>query len=373
MSKGIRMTTAPQRQSRYAFLDELRGLAALIVLLFHVGTRTGAPAIAANGYLAVDFFFMLSGFVLAEAYGRKLGADMTFRDFARRRLARMMPIVVLGVCLGTAYALLRWIAAPARSDSLSGILASTALNTLLLPKWWHGSATGWEAFPINGPLWSLFFEMVINFVWAGWLVARHKGTLVLLTLASMVVLAAMAGNAGTMDLGWEVPSLLGGLARVTFGFLFGLVVHAFREHLPVLGKPAALAAGVMVVTALVIPLHAVSWTIAMTLVVLPAALLLAVCAGRQHLIPGAPFLGAISYAVYGLHVPFLALYSGMAERLTGRSEAGFEAYLMVFLILAVAALATTFYDRPAQRILRRTLDQGSRAARGGSLPRDALS
>lgn len=367
------MTTVSKQHARYAFLDELRGIAALIVLLFHVGTRTGAPAIAANGYLAVDFFFMLSGFVLAEAYGSRLRVDMTFRDFARRRLARMMPIVVLGVCLGTAYALTRWVAAPARSDSLSDILATAALNALLLPKWWLGSATGWEAFPINGPLWSLFFEVVINLVWAGWLVARRTGTVVMLTFASMVALMAMASHSGTMDLGWDVPTLPGGMARVTFGFLVGLLVHDFRKQLPSLGKSAATVAVILVIAALVIPLQDTSWTITMAIVVLPAALLLAVCAGHQSLIPGAPYLGAISYAVYGLHVPFLALYSGMAEHLTGRSQAGFEAYLMVPAILGVAALATTFYDHPAQAIFRRAMKGRSQTTGDGPLPQDALS
>lgn len=367
------MTTVSQKQTRYAFLDELRGIAALIVLLFHVGTRTGAPTIAANGYLAVDFFFMLSGFVLAEAYGSRLRAGMTFWDFARRRLARMMPIVILGVCLGTAYALTRWVAAPARSDSLSDILATAALNAFLLPKWWLGSATGWEAFPINGPLWSLFFEIVINLVWAGWLVARRTAAVIMLTFASMVALVAMASHSGTMDLGWDVPTLPGGLARVTFGFLVGLLVHDFRMQLPSLGKWAAMIAVILVIAALVIPLQAVPWTITMTIFVLPGALLLAVCAGYQSLIPGASFLGAISYAVYGLHVPFLALYSGMTEHLTGRSQAGFEAYLTVPAVLGVAALATTFYDYPAQAIFRRATNRRAQATGDRSLPRDALS
>lgn len=351
------MALAPHHNERYELLDELRGIAALIVLLFHVGTRTGAPAIAANGYLAVDFFFMLSGFVIAQAYGKRLSSGMGFTDFTRRRLARMMPIVLLGVCLGTAYALTRWFAAPSRSDNLGGILASAALNGMLLPKWWHGQATGWEVFPINGPLWSLFFEVVINLAWAGLLVSRRPAVLVAATLASMIALILVAGHYRSMDLGWDLPTLPGGLARVSFGFLTGLLIHAARDRLPRLGKGAASLSVALIIAALVLPLHATPWLIALTVMVLPAALLLAVCAGHQHLIPGAGFLGAISYAVYGLHVPFLALYSGLAERVSGRNEAGFEAYLVVPAILAVAALATRYYDGPAQRLLRRWIGE----------------
>ncbi|MGH6744650.1 peptidoglycan/LPS O-acetylase OafA/YrhL [Novosphingobium sp. PhB55] len=349
-------TALTNAHDRYGLLDELRGIAAFVVLLFHIGTRIGAPVVAANGYLAVDFFFMLSGFVLAEAYGRRLTGEMTFAEFAMRRMARMMPIVVLGVCLGTTYALTRWYAAPSRSDDLPTILGSALLNGLLLPKWWHGSATGWEVFPINGPLWSLFFEIVINLIWAAWLVARRPGTLALLAILTLVSLCLLARHHGTMDLGWSGPTLAGGMARVSFGFLTGLLIHAARDRLPVLGRGAAAIAIMVTVAALALPVSDVSWVVAMTTLALPAALVLAVCSGRQSIVPGARFLGTISYAVYGLHVPFLALYSGLSERLTGRSDAGFEAYLMVPVILGVAALATTFYDRPAQRILRKALE-----------------
>jgi peptidoglycan/LPS O-acetylase OafA/YrhL len=85
---------------RFALLDELRGIAALAVCLFHIGTRATGVQLFPNGYLAVDFFFMLSGFVLAEAYQRLgrtgAGGGMDWAGFARRRLVRMAPVAVLG-------------------------------------------------------------------------------------------------------------------------------------------------------------------------------------------------------------------------------------------------------------------------------------
>ncbi|PZQ57443.1 MAG: hypothetical protein DI555_00455 [Novosphingobium pentaromativorans] len=366
------MRSASHQQDRFDFLDELRGIAALMVLVFHIGTRTGAPNLAPHGYLAVDFFFILSGFVIAAAYGKRLDNGMTFREFASRRLARMMPIVILGATLGTAYALARWLVAPNRSDSLTEILASAALNVMLLPKWWSGQATAWEAFPVNGPLWSLFFEVIINVVWAGLLVRLTRPVLIVLAIAAMAMLITLAIRHDTMDLGWSIPTISGGLARVSYGFLIGLLIHAMRGRLPYLGQSAAFMSLALIVVALVMPLHSIRWSLPMTILVLPLALVLAVSAGHQKVLPGASLLGAISYPLYGLHVPLLALYSGVSEKLAGKGEAGFEAYLTLPAILIIALLATKFYDLPAQRIFRRFLENGLQASRPHSEP-DALA
>lgn len=86
---------------RYRLLDEMRGVAALAVLVFHIGTRGGGPLILPNGFLAVDFFFMLSGFVIAEIYETRLAGGMSFTAFAARRLVRMAPVAMLGALEGS--------------------------------------------------------------------------------------------------------------------------------------------------------------------------------------------------------------------------------------------------------------------------------
>lgn len=90
----------------YALLDGLRGVAALLVLWYHVhegfAFASGAPIIGSinYGYLAVDFFFMLSGFVIGYAYAARLHRSMSLGNFARRRLIRLHPMVVFGALLG---------------------------------------------------------------------------------------------------------------------------------------------------------------------------------------------------------------------------------------------------------------------------------
>lgn len=92
----------------YAILDGLRGVAALTVIWYHVfeGFETSPLDQKFNhGYLAVDFFFILSGFVVGYAYddrwaGRRAGGGMRMRDFLKRRIVRLHPMVVLGSVLG---------------------------------------------------------------------------------------------------------------------------------------------------------------------------------------------------------------------------------------------------------------------------------
>ncbi|MBX9883444.1 MAG: acyltransferase [Novosphingobium sp.] len=180
--------------NRYRLLDEMRGIAALAVLVFHIGTRGGGPLIVPNGFLAVDFFFMLSGFVIAEAYEARLARGLSFADFALRRLVRMAPVAMLGALAGGAYLAARAFAAPLRSDPLRDVIGANLLNLMILPKLWHGRATGWEMYPANGPLWSLFFEIAVNLVWAAFLAGRGTRLLGGLVIASAGLLVDGCGR-----------------------------------------------------------------------------------------------------------------------------------------------------------------------------------
>lgn len=341
------------RHDRYRLLDELRGIAAVIVLVFHIGTRGGGPVLFQNGHLAVDFFFMLSGFVIAEAYERRLQGSMSVGGFAVRRLIRMAPVAMLGALIGGAYLLARHAAAPTRSDPLAEVLAANALNLLILPKLWHGSATGWELFPANGPLWSLFFEIVINIVWAAILVQRTTRALVLLVAASAALLVVCGLHFGTVHLGWEVPSLLGGVARVSFGFGAGLLLHRRRAWLPVMDRRAAWLALAALVYFLALPLTTVGWTLAVVLVCLPAVMVVAVSAGREAVLPGGALLGRLSYPAYGLHLPLIALVCGALKYGRGGGGANWSMLLLVPFLLALSYAALVLFDEPLRTWLTR--------------------
>lgn len=86
----------------YPILDGLRGVAAIIVVTFHLAEPLGTShldILVNHGYLAVDFFFLLSGFVMGYAYDDRWG-KMTVGSFLKRRVERLQPMVILGMTLG---------------------------------------------------------------------------------------------------------------------------------------------------------------------------------------------------------------------------------------------------------------------------------
>lgn len=340
---------------RYRLLDELRGVAAVAVLVFHIGTRGGGPLILPNGFLAVDFFFMLSGFVIAEAYEARLAGGMALGAFATRRIVRMAPVAVLGALAGGAYLVARAFAAPVRSDPLLEVIGANLLNLLILPKLWHGRATGWEMFPANGPLWSLFFEIAVNLVWAAMLAGRSTRVLCGLVVASAGGLVALGLHFGTLDIGWEASSLAGGAARVSFGFGFGLLLHRARHQVPRMGRPSAITALAALVYFLALPLPVLGWQLFIVLVCMPAVLLVAVAAGQEQVLPGGTLLGRLSYPLYGTHVPLLALAAGVLKYAGGGAGGNWAALLLAPLLLAAAWAVLVLFDEPARAWLAQHL------------------
>lgn len=349
-------------QARFEHLDELRGFAALAVVLFHVGTRVGAPALVANGYLAVDFFFMLSGFVVAHSYEARLTAGdararrrMSWRAFALRRLVRLMPMATLGAALGGAYLLSRYWVAPGRSDPLAQLLAANLLNLFALPKLWIARATHGELFPANGPLWSLFFEIAMNLAWAAVLVGRTTRTLGVVAMLGAALTAFVAMRAGTLDIGWELGSFAGGIGRVTYGFTVGVLVQRWLGARPfALPVPRWLTVAVLLAV-LIVPSQDLRWTLAVEFVILPP--LLVAAAGLADRRGGAlgTWLGRVSYPLYATHVPFLALTAGMLKSRGLAAHPGFLPYILVLPLLAVAWAIATRFDEPLRAALARRL------------------
>lgn len=152
---------------RFDFLDGVRGLAALFVMFYHYTQHNGLIFFK-GAWIAVDLFFILSGFVLSYGYGAKIIDGMSFRDFFRIRLIRLAPLYFVGFLLGLAF----YVVASLQNGliGLNGelLVAASILNLFGLPYvnnevWPFGDdhIVG-AAFPLNDPAWSLFFEIVVN-------------------------------------------------------------------------------------------------------------------------------------------------------------------------------------------------------------------
>jgi len=322
------------KAQRFLVLDGMRGIAAFAVLWGHAGYGFGSDFYPHHADLAVDFFFCLSGFVVAHAYAARIAAGLGFWGFARLRLIRLYPMIFAGGLLGAlAYD-------PGWGGSLVELGWSNAATFLVLP---FGLAFNNTPFPANGPVWSLFFEFCANAVY--WCAARRPSNGLLGPVLCIAAAAALLGiaahrygdlsNIGASP-GWI---FIFGFPRVAVSFGLGVLIfrtrlHERLPHIPDFCVALALAA--------VLALPHCHWWYDLGCVLLVFPLLL--CLGAQA--RETPRLhrlwywcGALSYPVYVIHQPVLrAMF-----RLHGN---GFAA---VVLTVAVAWALLRWYDEPLRR------------------------
>ncbi|MDG2520493.1 acyltransferase [Caulobacter segnis] len=333
---------------RYGVLDRLRGVAALLVALYHCA-RVGTPQLVPSGFLAVDFFFMLSGFVIAHAYQHRLEKGMPLGWFMVLRLVRLMPVVVIASAMGAVYLILRWLASPEDSDPLWMIAGSSVINAALLPKPWIGPVSGGALFPGNGPLWSLFFEVIINAVWAIWLIRARVAVLAVLVGTAAIIFGAISVASGTTSIGWEWASFVGGLVRVTFGFGLGVLIYRLGLAPKITSRWTSLLALPALVAALMLPVQSVWWQIGLVLIVLPAILI----AGAVNIGPSRvdEYLGRLSYPLYGVHVPIIFVSGGTVSIIAPSYDGAPLIFLSVAFSVLFAAIVLKLYDEPLRAFL----------------------
>jgi peptidoglycan/LPS O-acetylase OafA/YrhL len=185
----------------------------------------------------VDFFFLLSGFVIAAAYERRLIEGMTVGALARIRLIRLYPMILLGLLLGVAWPLVRLAGGDPGAAGLGAVLFSFARSLLLAPP--PGiDPVGVGIFPLNGPMWSLAFELADNFAYV--LIVRRLTLPVLIAIVavSALLVASLPFGSG-LDAGSEPNDFWWGVPRTTFGFFAGVLIYRLKGmgRLPSLGAP----------------------------------------------------------------------------------------------------------------------------------------
>jgi peptidoglycan/LPS O-acetylase OafA/YrhL len=358
-------TDIPERD-RFVVLDGMRGLAALAVITDHVPSEI-MRGLLPGRYLAVDFFFVLSGFVLAHVYGERLARGMSFGSFMRMRLIRLYPLYLAAIAISATIAAIvavkGW-----EPFALWQVFASLAFALLLLPCPPNLSLWPNAPFPLNGPSWSLFFELVINAVFA--LVGRF--------LTPALCLGFMAVGAGTLAIsvfagldvgGYAWSNMLGGLLRATFGFFAGVWLYKIRAHERAASLPVWAAFGLLF-AAMAMPTPPglrPYWDLIAILFIFPPLVAMSANARvRGGMLRVSAFVGLVSYGVYVLHVP---LFSWI--RLTLQHFGVFELLPGVALVALTAAVAVTaaailhvIYDAPVRRWLSRKKHRESREKAG---------
>lgn len=344
---------------KFLTLDALRGLAALGVVAWHLGDLAGwlKPS---QGYIAVDLFFVMSGFVIAHSYEEKLRNGLSAGAFMSLRLIRLYPYYLLATLFGVAFAIGSG-AQSLRADAL-------ALSLSLLPTPGLGKAQ--LLFPYLPVAWSLFLELVANAVYAlSWRQWTLRNLVLMCALGALLLIGA-ALITGHTDLGWTWRNLPGGVARILFGFPMGVLLYRLhragrlrlRSHAGLCGLATLVLLYAHPSGGLALP-----WELFSILVLAPAIAAFAICAEPR------PFwskpclaLGAASYGLYLLHFPLTKMLQARFPESAGALSPAWIA-LFAAAAFALAYAVHRLADEPVRGALMRRY-RARRAAKAGLAP-----
>ena len=347
------MTTDKDQQRVFHTLDGLRGVAALFVAMrhtsffHHVGIH--------GGYLAVDLFFVLSGFVIAHAYEHRLAAGLSVGRFVVMRYLRLWPVYALGAVLGLIAAAMQTL--PGKDNLTLAQVAHTAPFALaMLP----GPHIKSMLYPVNSVAWSLALELLVNVVYAlVWRPMRQPFVLAAALVASAVGLIGAALWFGKLDIGFTWSNAWGGIPRVLFSFTAGLAVYRLRQRwtwrpglsawVPLLVLPALLW----------VKVDPVIYPLICVLALFPIIVLIAVeTRPGERAVRVFAWLGLASYPLYALHKPTGEIVTWLLRHQAPWAPP-FAVWIGVPYLAAMTALCLVverFYDRPVRR--RLTLAMG---------------
>jgi peptidoglycan/LPS O-acetylase OafA/YrhL len=350
---------AKQPGHRFLMLDLMRGIAAFSVLIYHDGNMLGVHL--PNAYLAVDLFFLLSGFVIAHNYDKKIAAGMSFTEFMVQRLIRLYPCLLLTLLLGVLVLSLRFTRDTGYFDGWR-VLGAAGLNALFLP----AIVQPWgirSIFPFDGAAWSLTFELIANIVY--WITFRRMtgprlGMLILLAMVAVIIAARVFGQ---VDLGMRAEDFWWGIPRVTLSFFIGVALRRyFYGQVPF--KLGGGAAFVVLFSLLLIfslsrftspGLVAVAELVTIGILF---PLLLLIVAGAT---PGprtaviCKWSGDASYPVYLLQTPFMGVLAIVPQLLWGMKASDLVPWFGISHVLATIACAVCidrFYELPLRKYLK---------------------
>jgi peptidoglycan/LPS O-acetylase OafA/YrhL len=345
---------------KFLTLDTLRGVAALAVLEFHTSGFTGHQLFP-HGYLAVDFFFMLSGFVITFAYQDKLNLDLSTAEFLKIRLTRLYPLYFLGLMLGLLLSIVQYCIGR-NHLSASSLGYFLALGLFLLPAPSALQAGGPASFPFDTPTWSIFYELIANLLHSLFFRRRSWKFFVGIVLSSEVTLLYSANKLGTMDFGSRRTEVVYGLSRVIFAYTVGILVYLVwekgRHRINV--PPFILSILLLAVLAVhTTARSSLTYDVLVTTCFFPIFLCVSASSVTSlRFTHVSRALGLSSYAVYVLHVPIFLWFERVWIALRGYNPTTAAPWVGIFyfaLTILLALLGDRYYDLRARRILRNWL------------------
>ena len=313
--QALGTSSLPGDRSHFAGLDALRGLAALVVVILHAAGPLSI-AISDNAGLAVDFFFVLSGFVIGHAYEARLQeGTLTAARFVRLRIVRLHPLLIAGTAIALAF---RFVQAARGASSASQGEALFAAVTAILCLPYHRLSDSPQLFPLNFPQWSLLAEYLVNFAYVLLLPWLGRVGIAIAILGGLVALVGITIFHGTIVTGYFLADWKLGPIRAVYPFLVGIVIARGDRAgwLPRFDLPWIIQAAVLLAI-LFGPANAAFQLFAAT-ILFP----LIIVGGRADRLTGrardaALWAGAVSYPIYILHLPIVRALSKLQPHAIG--------------------------------------------------------
>ena len=380
MAKSIISSAAfADTKPHYEILDGLRGVAALLVVFYHIFeglsfAEGGTPITTINhGYLAVDFFFILSGFVIGYAYDDRLGKTMTLGNFFKRRLIRLHPMIIMGAVLGVIFYCLqgcvKWDGTHVATSMIMLALLCALFFIPATPGAGYDIRGNGEMFPLNGPSWSLFFEYIGNILYAVFIHRLSNKALTALVFLLGIGLAWFAlfdvAGYGMIGVGWTLDGVnfLGGSLRMLFPFSLGMLLS--RNFKPVKVRGAFWICSIVLLALFCVPYiegnSPICWNglfEAICILFIFPVLVWIGASGKttdKHSTQICKFSGDISFPLYAIHYPVMYLfYAWLIDNKYYTFGEVWPVALIVYIgSILLAYLCLKCYDEPVRKWLSR--------------------
>lgn len=364
----------------YEILDGLRGVAALLVVFYHIfeglSFAAGGTLITTinHGYLAVDFFFILSGFVIGYAYDDRLRKSMTLGNFFKRRLIRLHPMILMGAVIGAisfcVQGCVRWDGEHVAISMVMLALLCAMFFIPATPSSGYDVRGNGEMFPLNGPSWSLFFEYIGNILYALFIQRLSNKALTALVVLLGIGIAWFAlfdvAGYGMIGVGWTLDgaNFLGGSLRMLFPFALGMLLS---RHF----RPVKIRGAFWICSAVLVVLFCVPYIEGKYGPIILNGLFEAICI--LFIFPVLVWLGAsgtttdkrstwickfsgdISFPLYAVHYPVMYLFYAwlIDNKLYTFGEVWPVAAAVYLGSILLAYLCLKAYDEPVRKWLTR--------------------
>jgi peptidoglycan/LPS O-acetylase OafA/YrhL len=351
-------------KEHFEVLDGLRGSAAFLIVVFHVFNYTfffqGPFALVHHAYLAVDFFFALSGFVVAYAYDDRW-TRMSIVQFFRIRLIRLHPLVLVGATLGLLGYVLDPFSKMRNHTALPMLVLAYLTSLLLLPSPPVGGRHN-ESQALNGPAWSLMQEYLGNIAYAVILRRLRAVTLGIIFGVSGLCLVWVANSKGSLDGGWDYPNIWMAPLRLTVSFVMGLWLYRIHDRIR-LPKMGLLVLSILLVVCFQMPVFPKLGEFSMNGLYDAACVLflfpfIILCGAHSKAGPGminlCKFSGHLSYPLYITHIPFVYVLAGFAWTTHPSLNVKLTwIFLLIPFQVTVAWLVLKYFDEPVRAWLTR--------------------